>query len=193
MSLAHDLFRKRVPSPIKPGTCLWGLCRSRRRGHRASTCGGTAFRYPDRGVVRYRRRARLGGRLRCRQTRRRRRIFARRFGPAPLLVVRTAADAAGAARRHHRPRRHRLGPRARDERAVRPAAGDHRLFRLHVGAARPRHHHPARLRGAIGFNSRYAGAGRASNRTACPRRRDDHCGPAGFRRRVRSPPSAATA
>ena len=36
-----------------------------------------------------------------------------------------------------------------DERAVRPAAGAARLYRLHPGAARSRHHHPACLRGAV--------------------------------------------
>ena len=164
---------------------LFGVIRrSHRRGPKASTCGGTAFRYPDRGIVRHWRRVRLGCGLRCRQTRRRRRIFARRFGPAPLFVVRTAADAARVARRHQRPRRHRLGPRAGDERAVGAAAGDHRLYRLHAGAARPRHHHPAGLRGAFGADPRHAGAGRTSDRTTHHRRRHDHRGPVGVRRRV---------
>ena len=158
--------------------------RSRRRGPKGTTCGGTNFRYPDRGAVRHRRRARLGRWFRRGQARHHRGVLGCRSRFASIPMVRAAADAAHIARRHRGSRRHRLGPRPGDERAVRPAAGDDRLYRLHAGAARPRHHHPARLRGAVRADSRHSSAGRTPDRAARARRRDDHRRPHGVRHRI---------
>ena len=117
------------------------------------------------------RRARLGRQFRRRQTRHHGRLLARRPRLPPLLLVRLAAVATGAARRAWAASAASAGAAVPGhDGAGRPAAGGDRRDRLHPGAARPRHHHPTRLRGVFGPDPRQPDVARARHRATLHRR-----------------------
>ena len=103
----------------------------------------------DRDDLRHRRGARLGGRLRCRETWHRDRLLARRSRVPPLLLVGAGADAARIAATASRD----LGGIGWGRGLVLamlsgPPQAMIGLYRLHPGAARSWHDDPARLRRA---------------------------------------------
>ena len=124
----------------------------------------------------------LGRRLRGGQARHRQGPGADRPRLSPLRLVRAVADAAGGKSRPGQSRRRGLAARAGHSGAGGAAAGDHELYRLHAGPARPRRRHPSGERrpgrhpAGLSRAGRAADAGPNSGRCRHRARPDRVCG-----------------